>query len=667
MPILLNRDELRVEFNAAVQELLDRGLTNPLLTTPWYSEIGDSVFDACYCALEDARDLNAHKGFPGTPYSGSKRARMHVVSAPVGSGKTSFTLAFIAAVVRFAERHDDAPYGCLFVVDQIPRADQIYRDLNVLIPDRVGVWSTDHDASPGRKEPTKVLNPAATFTKEELKDKAVAIVTHAFFTGNGSYKARRAFYQGRMQQRALTVIDERIEGVTVFDVDLVAAAKVKKLIEHDESAAEAIGPHIDALFAFMSSRDLAGGGSLEKPTTQPEAWTKAEHSVQWFASPQAALYAKSHPGNDGVRAVFGFAKSLATGYAFINRQQGTHFIGYETNLVIDPGTVLLDATSDIDGISQLCPWREHREVPHARYDNLQIVHVSPHTTKNLATYLKSAKNRRAYVDWLVSTIRQHMEPGQKGLVVVKKALIDNENVPDWPTGDERHSNHKLFTQDWGWEIDGRKLCVVHWGTGIGDNTWKDADVVFLCDDFYLPKRTVIASAQGWRNHKSTEGDLGSMKARNSKAPAVDILQEGHVLRWTKQMALRGKGRNYDEHGVCGHQKLVYSGDLKKVRAYADVLFPGAHIECVRKGNEKQTLAEALLALLGRPNLPTRLPHWWLSEQMGAQWRDVGKNVMKLEYVKREVKRLGWTYVARKGRGGSYFERTGTTTVAAKAA
>ncbi len=38
-----------------------------------------------------------------------------------------------------------------------------------------------------------------------------------------------------------------------------------------------------------------------------------------------------------------------------------------------------------------------------------------------------------------------------------------------------------------WDIDGRKLCAIHWGTGIGSNDWKDADVVFLFDEFFIPR------------------------------------------------------------------------------------------------------------------------------------------------------------------------------------
>jgi hypothetical protein len=60
MPILPNRDELRVEFDTAVKELLDKGLTNPLLTTPWYSRIGDSVFEACYrCTCPQGRTVRS--------------------------------------------------------------------------------------------------------------------------------------------------------------------------------------------------------------------------------------------------------------------------------------------------------------------------------------------------------------------------------------------------------------------------------------------------------------------------------------------------------------------------------------------------------------------------------------------------------------------------------
>jgi hypothetical protein len=661
MPILPNRDELRVEFDAAVQELIDKNRTNPLLTSKWYSQIGDSVFDACYRALGDVCEVKVTKrGFPGTPHAPSA-ARLHVVSAPVGAGKTSFSEAFIVALVKLSERDPNHPYGCLFVVDQITRADQIYRELDALIPGKVAVWSSEHD--PGCTERTKVPHPAATFTKDQLKDRPAAVVTHAFFRGKGSYKAREVLHQGHTVPRALTVVDERIEEVTVYDVELSAAQHVRELVQRDENAVAHVGPRMDALVDFMHQRSLVvGGGSLEKPTTDREAWSKAERELQWFPTSAATAYAKTLGTDSSALPVFGFAKAVAEGYAYITRNKGdgSRYIGYKYNLEIASGTVLLDATSDIDGVSLLCPWREHQEVPRARYDNLQIVHVPAPPTirkKRLSQHLKSLKNRKEYVDWMVSTIVEQVRPGQRALVVCKKTLFDNENVPAWPLGDPRHGDHDLYTKNWGWDVDGRKLCAIHWGTGIGENTWNEADVVLLFDEFWLPRRTVIATTQGLRHHKATEGDLGNMGAMNSKAPAVDIIEEGHRLRWTKQMALRGRGRSYDAKGVCGHQKLVCSGDFKKLLAHSEALFPGAQIQIVSpEDGGKQTQADAFLAILSRPKLPPKLTTQWIGQQMKRPWRDVSKHVLKQEAVLKAIENLGWTYVPNRGCKGACFVR-----------
>ena len=86
---------------------------------------------------------------------------------------------------------------------------------------------------------------------------------------------------------------------------------------------------------------------------------------------------------------------------------------------------------------------------------------------------------------------------------------------------------------------------------------------------------LLATVQGLREHRADEGDLGSMTTLNSKARGVDRIADGHRLRWTKQLALRGRGRSYDEHGNCGKQRLVVSSDLKGFMSSAHILFPGA--------------------------------------------------------------------------------------------
>jgi hypothetical protein len=168
-------------------------------------------------------------GDPESTKHASAPPRLHVVSAPVGSGKTSFSLAFVAALVR------TTPSTCLVVVNQIEKADDTFQDLNMLLPGKVAVWTTEHD--PDCKLPQeqrKLPEPAATFTKDDLQHYPVAVITHAFFSSKGSHKATQMLQGGRLQPRALTVIDERLEEVTVFDVELSAAQKVREIITANE-------------------------------------------------------------------------------------------------------------------------------------------------------------------------------------------------------------------------------------------------------------------------------------------------------------------------------------------------------------------------------------------------------------------------------------------------
>jgi hypothetical protein len=115
--------------------------------------------------------------------------------------------------------------------------------------------------------------------------------------------------------------------------------------------------------------------------------------------------------------------------------------------------------------------------------------------------------------------------------------------------------------------------------------------------------------------------------------------------------------------VCGHQKLVYTGDLKRLLANKDRLFSGAQVTATRKtADTNHTRAEALLEILARPGLPETITTKWISQQMGVPWRNVGKHVMHVPTVQRAIAALGWTYEGHKGRGGSTFVRQRSTTL-----
>ena len=252
-----------------------------------------------------------------------------------------------------------------------------------------------------------------------------------------------------------------------------------------------------------------------------------------------------------------------------------------------------------------------------------------------------------------------MKPGERGLVVCKMSLFQNEDVPAWPKGDSRFTHKETYAQNYGWELDGRLLCATHWGTGVGVNAWRGADVVFLFDEHHLPRRTIIATAQGLQQLKSSEGALAKMNTINNKAHAVDTLSEGHLLRWMKQMALRGRGRCFDVDGLCGLQKLVVSGSLKRLLANKESIFPGAQVVTSgqKKTDDKQTHADALLRVLSMAYLPDPLGTRVIASLMKVEWRDVWKNLKNNSQLQQAIAGLGWTYVSQKGRGGSCFKRT----------
>ena len=534
LPITIDRSALRALYDEAIAEINTLRNTD-LYTTNFYARTGDAVFDAGCLALEDAT---------------TDTRRMHTVSAPAGGGKTTFSYALIAAVTRCAENRPDAPYGSVIVVERIDRAEEVYQELSALLPGKVWVWTTDHDCN--CKEFEKLTTePTVRSTRAELQHFPVIVVTHNFYLRAKGHFARTVVRNGVVGKRALTVIDERPDEAPELEIELEEAqhARVKLTELHPETKV-----HMDALLCFMERYSYEPANKLYRPGIEVPYDVLAKE-LSWFRTDAAKQLARSVSFSiPGIDKVFAFAKALVIGRACVATDGlRPYFFGYGEQRVVDltAGAILLDATADIDGISSIVPWRVETETPKARYDNLEVTHVPQHTTKHLKKYLEDAVNQRAYVKWMVDTIEQHMKPGEKGLVICKKSLFKAARIPTWNERDPRFKNPKIYAEDYGWDIGGRHLCAAHWGTGVGSNAWKEADVVFLFDEYVIPRRAAVARTQGLRGHRVDQGDLGSMSTLNSKARGVDSIAVGDALRWTKQLALRGRARTYDENGVCG--------------------------------------------------------------------------------------------------------------------
>jgi hypothetical protein len=639
LPTMPDRDALRELYDEAINQInVARG--NDLLTTPWYVETGNAVFKAGCLALSDA--INDTRV-------------LRTVPAPAGGGKTSFAYAYIVALTRYAETRPESPYGCAFVVDQITKADAVYRDLNALLPDKVGIWTKDHDVN--NKSPTRMKpeDLAARFTKDELRHKPVIVVTNKFYLGSDGQKTRNAVRNGLFCCRALTVVDERPDEAPTLEIALSEAEAVREKLAplHPQTR-----EHLDTLLRLMERFSYADPNKLYRPGIELDA-PSISRDLRWFRTEDAQRIAMSTASIPGVDRLFSFGRALAVGRGCIATDGALpYFFGYETKRIIDvaAGTILLDATADIDGVSSIVDWREAIDTPPARYDNLEIIHVRQHTKTHLKEYFKSVDNRCDYASWMFDTIHKHMSPGERGLVVCKETLFKNKHVPNWDHGDPRFKDPKNYTEGFNWNLDGRLLCATHYGSGIGSNAWNEADVVFLFDEHFLPRRAGAGTTQGYRNHRVDEGALGSLKTINSKSQAIDAIVNGNALRWTMQMGLRGRGRFYDENGVCGKQRLVIGCDYKRFSANIHKLFPGVKTVKVDKEiADSAPLATKVIDLLRRAET-AKITTKQLSKTLDRPWRGVSGKLLTTEFKNDTVTSLGWRYVQGLGRAGSYFER-----------
>src|SRR5215470_638265 len=217
LPTVPDREALKALYDEAIGQINPSRPTIDL-TTGFYAKTGDAVFDAGYLALSDYC-----KGSAGP-------RRLHVVSAPAGGGKTSYSYALMLALTRHADQQPDAPYGCVFVVDQIKKANEAFKELNALMPGKVAVWTVEHD--PSCKKRTKVPHPAAEFIKDELRHYPIIIVTHVFYNGLNGNKAHVLVRDKRVYSgRALTVVDERPEEVVIYQITLKEAQDVREKLE----------------------------------------------------------------------------------------------------------------------------------------------------------------------------------------------------------------------------------------------------------------------------------------------------------------------------------------------------------------------------------------------------------------------------------------------------
>jgi hypothetical protein len=637
-------------------------------------EVQEKAFWAFYGALADACVTIVCEAYPGCEYAKNHkndqpRRDVHVVASAPGSGKTTLAKAFAVALTRVTE-NKPFPLGCVFLVHHIATAEMVYRELLALLPGRVAVFSTKHDAESTQSQPYADL-----FSVHDLEKHPVIVVTHEFYMGIRGDYARHCTKGDLKFPRVVTFIDERANEIAVYDLDPYGLEGVLRYIQKDNYASRELLDSAVALERFIKDKRY-GDQKVETPADDRDGWSVTAAAITYFRSDEAARYVRAasvrKPRLD-FDALFGFANALLDERAFISRhnkgKNSANFVGYDRALPRIAGMVLLDATADIDGITAICPWRKRAETPPEHYDRLEIIHVPSVASSSTRRWLWEPGNIKGYADHIRDLILRYVAPGQKGLVVCIKEVVCAENVKDWSEHMVPFLNRTVpedatvaakteFREGFAWSLDGRQV-VLTWfgGYGIGANVWRDADVVIVCDDFYLPQRTIKATQQGLRGHKATEGLLA--ETPEGWTDELKCLMDGHILRWMKQMALRGKARKMDENGICGEQRLVITGDLIRLLAHRPKVFPGAKIRSEQPLDRGQHIDRLVAVLLSSDQLD-EISTSVVGDKLGVEWGHISGNLKKHKSYDAVLESIGWSYHRGSGSRAGCFRRIGRT-------
>lgn len=605
--------KLDAAFRLAIEE---QAKTRNKAPTSFDWKVADAVYTAGLLALEDTQ-------------AGVSQYR--VVSAPTGSGKSSYAQAFVKAYITVFPNP-----SALFLVEQIDQAEDCYQDMVKLLGrSNVAVWTSAHDRHTSREtiERKHRFIPKKMFAVDDLANYPVVIATHNFYRGK---RARKALvYKG--ENRKLTFVDEKPSDVSVYDVDtgLIKTVRDRLAQKHTSNL-----DHVEHLSVLHDQLERLWRSADSK---QAYDMMPTEVDLSWFTSDQANDYISS--SDEQVKTVFGFGRALARGFAFLSRYdetgKGARFVGYELTMPLRPGTVLLDATADIDGVSLIVSNRKHVLVPRLDFSNLTITHINPDIPKGVkvAAIIKQAKRAKPYAQWIMRTIKEHSTPGEKIVVVAHKAMLEHEYLPN---------EHRDFDSQY--DLEGRQVCFINWGYGIGSNRWRDASAVFLFGEFHIPKRATIATLFGLKQQAVNVLALSSLQSPNSKNTELLALKEGHLGRWAKQLAMRGNARSIDENGVCGVQRLYVTGEFNRFIRNKDQLFPGAKL-VLKEGKEQSTAhgVNALVSLLYQDS-SVEITTIDLKNRTGISFQKNKKRYLAMSIVQRAMEDNGWTFVSGIGRG-----------------
>jgi hypothetical protein len=473
-----------------------------------------------------------------------------VVVAPKGASKTTCAAALVHAIIASGSES-----SVVVALPEIKLVEEFRLELlkHGLVSEKdLGVWTTAHAMEKSHADIIAQCGWIAPvrYLKDDLNSRRVILLTHKTYMEQLSYR----LYRG--QRRTLSIIDEKPDEAGIFSArpSTIDSLKEKAL----EANLESLGPPLDLIHDHMRAlSNAANDGDMHQEIPVSIGLHLALSIVTGCSYTEKDAISKLYDDPTDFLNTFGFLNALLEGSAFLSRNSGDHFVGYRMAFQRDPGTIVLDGTSDIDGLTPISHWVKLHIGPKADYRHLTGIHVQiPHrfgSKRGMDRIQTDGDFHDEFMSYLRGQIVEHAMEGEEVLVFLKKKIA-TMNKPNLIT------NHNDFSQPM--TIEGRKVAFANFGSGIGQNRWRSATTVILIDHMRLPRRMYVGKALAHKGQPATNNNLHDAKEVRGLKGDFKSVQDGQRLRWDLQSALRGAAREVeDTTGIAKPMKLVLVGDL----------------------------------------------------------------------------------------------------------
>ena len=319
-----------------------------------------------------------------------------------------------------------------------------YRILENFLPGKAAIRTVDHDQDALKASGPSYVDgieakggytPAAFFIRSQLSAYPALIGTH-----NGYKKHPGDLLTLANGIRRDLILDERPDDVDVAEFTLADFERLHALCLAKLKLDEGEEPLLTQ--AFGEAHKQLASAQLALDRRHPYHELRLNLSEPLIAGLRGlaessrkcstlAAGTDFSPNDIRLAAKLIAAANDTPGFAFValhtDYSHGAKFVVYAPNWRLRPATVLLDATSDIDGYAELSSVRVQEAVPEANYTQLEarLLNGPGHLTSYSPKDLWEHKDTRTpLLKWMHKCVLQSTHEGEKVLVVTWKNVIE---------------------------------------------------------------------------------------------------------------------------------------------------------------------------------------------------------------------------------------------------